>query len=303
MWAVSIKSQFVPSILVVLSLGFFSSNSFADTDPSFREVEKPGQTEFEMSRLEVFDGEGNLAGRTIYFKSGEQTEEIYREDGTLYLVFERYSNGNSKAGKKFDQSGKVLLQEKFYAESGDVFFESKRKRDGHYHQKWFSSDGNLVREVEYFSRNGYSEIHYRKDGTKWHGISHPPDRTGRGINLYFSKDGKVLRRSFRGPEMIVVVSDDQGNELYRQHWLQGATRYHLQRVKESHANGYRIVEISDGQIRTVGYHHQDGTLVKRESFENLSQPVDWLRLHELSPSDDPSVPKVRLPSKFTPLGN
>lgn len=274
-----------------LAIGFSSSVSAEDRVPGFTYVEEKGQGLLELKRVTVTDKDGVLKSKVIHYRDGRVLRDVFRKDGTQEFSHEVWGNGQQREHIEYDATGKSMTSRKKWNMDGTLESEAVRKKDGHTLLKEYYPTGKLRRERELFDKGGFSDVTYRKDGTKWYGSERKSGETGRGTSLYFAPGGKTLRRSYNGTVMNVTVLDDKGVELYTQTWLSGVARYQLSSVKEPLTGGaWRVINVRGKDVSSVDYYKADGTLEKTEQPTALSTPVDSSRLQELNSKDDPTIP-------------
>ncbi|MBY0550626.1 MAG: hypothetical protein K2W95_25330 [Candidatus Obscuribacterales bacterium] len=277
-----------------LALGFTASASAEDRVAGFTYVEEKGHGLLETKRVTVTDKDGVLKSKVIHYRDGRVLRDVFRKDGTQESSHEVWGNGQQKEHIEYDATGRSMTSRKKWHFDGSLESEAVRKKDGHTLLKEYYPNGKLRKERELFDKNGFSDVTYRKDGTKWYGSERKSGETGRGTSLYFAPGGKSLRRSYNGTVMTVTVLDDKGVELYTQTWISGIARYQLSSVKESLAGGaWRVVNMRGKDVQSVDYYKADGTLEKTELPAALSTPVDASRLQELNSNDDPTIPILR----------
>ena len=283
---------FIASFLL---LGFAAAPAvFADDIPAgYRYVEEKGQTLLELKRVSIFNTDGKLVSKAVHFRDGGVLRESFRADGTLSLRRDVDGNGNVREEIEYDATGVTVNARKSYRANGTLDWEATRKADGHTLRKDYYKSGKLKRQRELFDKNAFSDITYREDGSKWHGSERKVNETGRGTSLYFAPAGKSLTRTHNGATMTVTVSDDKGNELYRQTWLNRVGGYNLSSVKEPvSAGGWRVIHLRGSQVDFVEYYEADGKLARTERGNALTAPVDAARLQELDSKDDPTIPRL-----------
>ena len=282
-------------LAAVVILGVSATSLQAeDRVPGFKYTEEKGEGILELKRVTTHNKDGKLIAKAIHYRDGRVARKTFREDGTLAFEHENYGNGQTREHIEYDATGKTVTKRQTYRFDGSMDWEAERKPDGHTLRKDYYADGKLRSTRELFEKNGFSQISYRKDGSKWSGKERKSGQTGRGDDLYFAKDGKSLRRTTDGTKMTVVVYDKNGAELYTQTWLSGIARYQLSSVKEpTTGGGWRVINLQGGSITSVDYYKAAGTLDKSEQPSSLSTPVDAARLQELNPSDDPTIPIFR----------
>ncbi|MBX9691063.1 MAG: hypothetical protein K2Z81_01695 [Cyanobacteria bacterium] len=276
----------------ILLLGLTNSVARAeDRLPNLQYVEEKGKGLLEVKRVTVTDKNGKLVAKVVHFRDGRVTREEFRTDGTLNFTHEVWGNGKVREHIDYDATGKTVTARKTYRIDGSLDWEASRKPDGNTLRKDYYPDGKLRNERELFDKNGFSDITYRKDGTKWYGSERKSGETGRGTSLYFAADGKTLKRSFSAGKMTVTVLDKNGTELYTQTWTSGIARYQMVSVKEPTTGGaWRVIHLQGKNVQSVDYYKADGTLDHSEQPGSLSSPVDASRLQELNPNDDPTIP-------------
>lgn len=269
--------------------------SAEDRIPGFQYVEEKGETIFEQKRVISYDPSGTLVSKAIHFKNGAVKREVFRKDGTLEFSHEVYKNGQEKEHIEYDTTGKTVTNRKTYLPDGSLWWEATRKADGHTLRKDYNRDGTLRSQRELLDDNGFTETWFRKDGSKWHGSERKPGETGRGTRLYYSADGKTLRRTSDGSIMNVSVVDDKGVELYSQVWICGIAKFQLMSVKEPvTGGGWRVIHLLSGKVKSVEYYKADGTLDRTEALGSVTDPVDATRLQEFNDKDDPTIPRIAI---------
>ncbi|MBX9668550.1 MAG: hypothetical protein K2X93_13075 [Candidatus Obscuribacterales bacterium] len=279
------------AIVAMILVTFTANRSFAeDRRNDLIYKDQPAQNDTEVKRTSSQDKNGKVVGLAIYMKDGSVTRHTYRKDGTLERSHSVFSNGRAKEDFNYEADGKTVSNRKHWNQDGSKDWESERLADGTVEVKHYYQDGK-IRSLDRGHPNGaINNITYRKDGSKWYGRERQAGQTGRGVSLYFAKDGKWLQRSNQGNGMLVVVHDAKNNELYRQTWISGIKSYLLTEIRQNTAGGgWRVIEVQGGKATEVKYFKKDGTLDRTEKAGNLSSPVaaEWLK--ELG-ADDPTQP-------------
>jgi hypothetical protein len=242
------------SLALVLGLNVAPASA-EDRVPGYNYVEEKGHGLFELKRVTVTDKDGVLKSTVIHYRDGRVLRNVFRKDGTQEFSHEVWKNGQQKEHIEYDATGKSVTSRKEWRIDGSLESEAVRKKDGNTLKKDYYPDGKLRKERELFEKGGFSDITYRKDGTKWYGSERKPGEAGRGTSLYFAPGGKSLRRKHDGTTMTVTVLDDKGNELYTQSWISGIARYQLTSVREPLAGGtWRVINLRGKNITSVDYY-------------------------------------------------
>ena len=161
-----------------------------------------------------------------------------------------------------------------------------------------STSSGLLRET-IIEREGVAEItEFRPDGkTVWYKqfISDKGRRS-----QYFDKTGRLkLERAFDSAgQMKVDVFNDAGSVEYTQVWVLRGRAYILDQVLEPLENGSsRKIIVERGRPDRCEFLDDEGSLIRSEMNGNFSEPVDRMRLRELDPRDDKTIPGLRLPNQ------
>lgn len=264
--------------------------SAEDRVPGYTYVEEKGHGPFEQKRVTVTDKDGVLKSKVIHYRDGYVRRDVFRPDGTRESSHDIWWNGRQREHIEYDATGKWMTSRTRWRSDGTLESKAEHTENSTLLKEYYP-DGKLRREREMSDKTCFSDVHYRKDGTKWYGSERKPNQTGRGTDLYFAPGGKSLRRNVDGTTMTVTVLDDKGNELYTQSWISGIARYQLTSVREPLAGGtWRVINLRGKNIISVDYYKADGTLEKTEQPAALSTPVDASRLQELNANDDPTIP-------------
>ncbi len=181
---------------------------------------------------------------------------------------------------------------------GQLAREVEQSRDGTLRTiRW----KNAKKVEEQVTKNGVTDIRgYREDGMLLYTTSR--SMMGESVSTYYDKTGALrLTRTFqRTGRMVVVVVDNKGNELYKQTWVAGIGGYVLLQVEEKTAVGIRRLTLRGPDVATADYLKSDGSVLKTEQGNALSEPVDRSRFEEAGGQDDPTVPPRRQINRISP---